>query len=75
MPTRTLCILSRVSPPALQLFHVLRRQMNRPFAKPLVLATPKWLLHHRRATSALEVRQTFKGDKSARVAKNGRADG
>lgn len=40
----------------LQLFHVLRRQMNRPFAKPLVLATPKWLLHHRRATSALQVR-------------------
>jgi 2-oxoglutarate dehydrogenase complex dehydrogenase (E1) component-like enzyme len=40
----------------LQLFHVLRRQMNRPFAKPLVLATPKWLLHHRRATSALQAR-------------------
>jgi len=37
-----------------QLFHVLRRQMNRPYAKPLILATPKWLLHHRRATSALQ---------------------
>lgn len=41
---------------AAQLFHVLRRQMNRPFAKPLVLATPKWLLHHHRATSALQAR-------------------
>ena len=39
-----------------QLFHVLRRQMNRPFTKPLVLISPKFLLHHRRATSALEVR-------------------
>ena len=36
-----------------QLFHALRRQMNRPFVKPLVLLTPKWLLHHRPATSAL----------------------
>ena len=37
-----------------QLFHVLRRQMNRPFDKPLILFTPKHLLHHRPATSALE---------------------
>ncbi|BDA49631.1 probable 2-oxoglutarate dehydrogenase E1 component [Coccomyxa sp. Obi] len=36
-----------------QLFHALRRQMNRPFVKPLVLLTPKYLLHHRPATSAL----------------------
>ena len=36
-----------------QLFHVLRRQMNRPFQKPLILLTPKHLLHHRPATSAL----------------------
>lgn len=36
-----------------QLFHALRRQMNRPFQKPLVLLTPKFLLHHRPATSAL----------------------
>lgn len=28
--------------------------MNRPYAKPLILATPKWLLHHHRATSALQ---------------------
>lgn len=36
-----------------QLFHALRRQMNRPYQKPLVLLTPKFLLHHRPATSAL----------------------
>ncbi|KAK9810028.1 hypothetical protein WJX72_003602 [[Myrmecia] bisecta] len=37
-----------------QLFHALRRQMNRPFLKPLILLTPKWLLHHRPCTSALK---------------------
>ncbi len=37
-----------------QLFHALRRQMNRPYQKPLVLLTPKFLLHHRPATSALK---------------------
>ena len=36
-----------------QLFHVLRRQLNRPFAKPLVVAAPKRLHHHGPATSAL----------------------
>lgn len=36
-----------------QMFHALRRQLNRPFQKPLVLLTPKFLLHHRPATSAL----------------------
>ncbi|KAK9823055.1 hypothetical protein WJX81_005034 [Elliptochloris bilobata] len=36
-----------------QLFHALRRQMNRPFLKPLVLMTPKYLHHHRPATSTL----------------------
>ena len=36
-----------------QLFHALRRQMNRPFVKPLVLMTPKSALHHTPATSAL----------------------
>jgi 2-oxoglutarate dehydrogenase E1 component len=29
-----------------QLFHVLRRQIHRPFVKPLVLLTGKWLHHH-----------------------------
>ncbi len=37
-----------------QYFHVLRRQLNRPYNKPLVLFTPKALLHHRPFTSALK---------------------
>ncbi len=36
-----------------QYFHVLRRQVNRPFNKPLILFTPKALQHHRHLTSAL----------------------
>ena len=35
-------------------FHVLRRQMHRPFRKPLILMTPKSLLRHKRAVSNLE---------------------
>jgi 2-oxoglutarate dehydrogenase E1 component len=35
-------------------FHILRRQMHRPFRKPLVLMTPKSLLRHKRAVSNLE---------------------
>jgi 2-oxoglutarate dehydrogenase E1 component len=34
-------------------FHVLRRQVHRPFRKPLILMTPKSLLRHKRATSFL----------------------
>jgi 2-oxoglutarate dehydrogenase E1 component len=34
-------------------FHVLRRQMQRNFRKPLVLMTPKSLLRHKRAVSRL----------------------
>lgn len=34
-------------------FHILRRQMLRPFRKPLVIMTPKSLLRHKRAVSAL----------------------
>ncbi|HEY5048546.1 MAG TPA: 2-oxoglutarate dehydrogenase E1 component [Rhizomicrobium sp.] len=34
-------------------FHVLRRQMHRPFRKPLVLMTPKSLLRHKRVVSKL----------------------
>ena len=30
-------------------FHVLRRQMHRPFRKPLIVMTPKSLLRHKRA--------------------------
>ncbi|MCS6985946.1 MAG: 2-oxoglutarate dehydrogenase E1 component [Sphingomonadaceae bacterium] len=35
-------------------FHILRRQMLRPFRKPLVLMTPKSLLRHPMARSRLE---------------------
>jgi 2-oxoglutarate dehydrogenase E1 component len=34
-------------------FHVLRRQLNRDFRKPLVLMTPKSLLRHKKAVSSL----------------------
>jgi 2-oxoglutarate dehydrogenase E1 component len=37
-----------------QMFHVLRRQMRRPFRTPLVVMTPKSLLRHPRAVSTLE---------------------
>ncbi len=36
-----------------QFFHVLRRQIHRPFRKPLVLMTPKSLLRHPEAVSRL----------------------
>jgi 2-oxoglutarate dehydrogenase E1 component len=35
-------------------FHVLRRQMHRPFRKPLIIFTPKSLLRHKLAVSKLE---------------------
>jgi 2-oxoglutarate dehydrogenase E1 component len=34
-------------------FHILRRQLKREFRKPLILMTPKSLLRHKRAVSAL----------------------
>jgi 2-oxoglutarate dehydrogenase E1 component len=34
-------------------FHILRRQVRRPFRKPLVLMTPKSLLRHKKAVSTL----------------------
>jgi 2-oxoglutarate dehydrogenase E1 component len=34
-------------------FHVLRRQLHRPFRKPLVVLTPKALLRHKACVSAL----------------------
>jgi len=34
-------------------FHILRRQMNRPFRKPLILMTPKSLLRHKKAVSRI----------------------
>jgi 2-oxoglutarate dehydrogenase E1 component len=36
-----------------QFFHVLRRQMRRPFRKPLVVMSPKSLLRHARVVSTL----------------------
>ncbi len=36
------------------LFHLLRRQLHRPFRKPLVLMTPKSLLRHPKCTSGME---------------------
>ena len=37
-----------------QLFHLLRRQVLRPWRKPLVIMTPKSLLRHKGAVSTLE---------------------
>jgi 2-oxoglutarate dehydrogenase E1 component len=37
-----------------QMFHLLRRQMVRPYRRPLVVMTPKSLLRHRLATSTLD---------------------
>ena len=35
-------------------FHILRRQMLRPFRKPLILMTPKSLLRHKLAVSSID---------------------
>ena len=37
-----------------QMFHLLRRQMLRPYRRPLIVMTPKSLLRHRLATSPRE---------------------
>ncbi|MFA4891912.1 2-oxoglutarate dehydrogenase E1 component [Brevundimonas sp.] len=34
-------------------FHILRRQMHRPFRKPLIIMTPKSLLRHKKAVSTI----------------------
>jgi len=39
---------------AAQIFHLLRRQMLRPFRKPLIVFTPKSLLRHKAAASPLK---------------------
>jgi 2-oxoglutarate dehydrogenase E1 component len=36
-----------------QMFHVLRRQMARPFRKPLIIMSPKSMLRHKESTSSL----------------------
>jgi len=45
-------VVTNCSTPA-NFFHVLRRQMKRPFRKPLIVFTPKSLLRHPRCTSSL----------------------
>ncbi|WIA12981.1 hypothetical protein OEZ85_006593, partial [Tetradesmus obliquus] len=47
----SVCIVNATTPA--QYFHLLRRQVNLPHKKPLVLFTPKYLLHHRPCSSAL----------------------
>lgn len=37
-----------------QMFHMLRRQMLRPYRKPLIVMTPKSLLRHKLSVSSLE---------------------
>ncbi len=37
-----------------QIFHCLRRQVVRPYRKPLIVMTPKSLLRHRRAISTMD---------------------
>ena len=37
-----------------QMFHLLRRQMIRPFRKPLIIISPKSLLRHKESVSTLE---------------------
>ena len=37
-----------------QIFHLLRRQMLRPYRKPLIVFTPKSLLRHRLAVSSID---------------------
>ena len=44
------CVPSNAS----QIFHLLRRQMLRPFRKPLIVMTPKSLLRHRLSVSTLD---------------------
>ena len=56
-------------------FHVLRRQMHRPFRKPLVVLTPKYLLRHKACLSPLADFETRTGfrlvipDRSVREAR------
>ncbi|WP_395666804.1 2-oxoglutarate dehydrogenase E1 component [Methylocella sp.] len=45
--------VANVTTPA-NYFHILRRQLNRDFRKPLILMTPKSLLRHKRAVSSFD---------------------
>jgi 2-oxoglutarate dehydrogenase E1 component len=58
-----------------QIYHLLRRQMVRPFRKPLVVMSPKSLLRHKEAVSTLEeladgTFQTVIGETAKVTAKN-----
>lgn len=46
-------IIANCTTPA-NYFHLLRRQLHRPFRKPLVVMTPKSLLRHPKAVSTIE---------------------
>jgi len=50
-------IVTVPSTPA-QYFHVLRRQIHRPYAKPLVVMSAKWMLHHAICVSELNALST-----------------
>jgi len=45
-------VVANCSTPA-NYFHILRRQLHRPFRKPLIIMTPKSLLRHKKAVSKL----------------------
>lgn len=46
-----LCVVNITTPA--NFFHLLRRQMNRPYSKPVVVMSPKYLLHHKPCVSKL----------------------
>jgi hypothetical protein len=50
--THNLCVVNCTTPA--QYFHVLRRQIHRPYVKPLILMSPKYMLHHRACRSPIE---------------------
>ncbi len=49
---KNICV-ANITTPA-NLFHAIRRQLNRPFRKPLVIMSPKSLLRHPECVSSLE---------------------
>ncbi len=51
------CTVANVTTPA-NFFHLLRRQLERPFRKPLIVMSPKSLLRHPECVSPLEAFET-----------------
>ena len=47
--TQNIIVIAPTTPA--QYFHALRRQIHRHYAKPLVVMSAKWLLHHKSCTS------------------------